>query len=90
MLPTTLGVSILTRGEAARAVSRSTTGALDTAGVLVGAGAPPARGGVLVGRRPALSRDFNTMFDDLRASLGRLDRQAAKAAPKAAPKNRIG
>jgi ribonuclease P protein component len=45
---------------------------------------------VLVGRRPALSRDFNTMFDDLRASLGRLDRQAAKAAPKAAPKNRIG
>lgn len=41
---------------------------------------------VLVGRRPALSRDFNTMLDDLRVSLDRLDRQA----PKAAPKNRIG
>ncbi len=33
---------------------------------------------VLVGRRPALGRDFNTMLDDLRTSLDRLDRQAAK------------
>ena len=41
---------------------------------------------VLVGRRPALSRDFNTMLDDLRASLDRLDRQAARATLK----NRIG
>ncbi len=41
---------------------------------------------VLIGRRGALSRDFNTMFDDLRIALDRLDRQPAKAALK----NRIG
>jgi len=41
---------------------------------------------VLVGRRPALFRDFNTMLDDLRTSLGRLDRPAAKGRPA----NRIG
>ncbi len=41
---------------------------------------------VLVGRRTALSRDFNTMLDDLRTSLDRLDRQTAKG--RAA--NRIG
>jgi ribonuclease P protein component len=34
---------------------------------------------VLVGRRAALSRDFNTMLDDLGSSLDRLDRQNAKA-----------
>ena len=33
---------------------------------------------VLVGRRAALSRDFNTMLDDLGSSLDRLDRQNAK------------
>lgn len=33
---------------------------------------------VLVGRRLALFRDFNTMLDDLRVSLDRLDRSAAK------------
>jgi ribonuclease P protein component len=33
---------------------------------------------VLVGRRAALSRDFATMLDDLRAALARLDRQPAK------------
>ena len=33
---------------------------------------------VLVGRRPALSRDFATMLDDLRAALHRLERQAPK------------
>jgi ribonuclease P protein component len=41
---------------------------------------------VLVGRRPALFRDFNTMLDDLRTSLDRLDRPAAKGRPA----NRIG
>jgi ribonuclease P protein component len=30
---------------------------------------------VLVGRRPALTRDFETMLDDLRSALHRLDRQ---------------
>jgi ribonuclease P protein component len=30
---------------------------------------------VLVGRRAALSRDFNTMLDELSNALGRLDRQ---------------
>ena len=34
---------------------------------------------VLIGRRAALSRDFNTMLDDLSNSLDRLDRQNAKA-----------
>ena len=33
---------------------------------------------VLVGRRDALTRDFATMVDDLRAALGRFSRQAAK------------
>ena len=33
---------------------------------------------VLVGRRAALSRDFSTMLDDLRAALHRLDRQPGK------------
>src|SRR5271166_1883433 len=33
---------------------------------------------VLIGRRAALSRDFNTMLDDLGSSLDRLDRQNAK------------
>lgn len=32
---------------------------------------------VLVGRRTALSRDFQTMLDDLRAALKRLDRKPA-------------
>jgi ribonuclease P protein component len=30
---------------------------------------------VLIGRRAALSRDFNTMLDELSNALGRLDRQ---------------
>jgi ribonuclease P protein component len=34
---------------------------------------------VLVGRRAALTRDFATMLDDLRATLQRLDRQPPKA-----------
>jgi ribonuclease P protein component len=34
---------------------------------------------VLVGRRVALSRDFATMLDDLRAALNRLERQAPQA-----------
>jgi ribonuclease P protein component len=33
---------------------------------------------VLVGRRNALTRDFATMLDDLRAALHRLERQPAK------------
>jgi ribonuclease P protein component len=33
---------------------------------------------VLVGRRAALTRDFATMLEDLRAALHRLDRQAGK------------
>jgi ribonuclease P protein component len=33
---------------------------------------------VLVGRRDALSRDFSTMLDDLRSTLARLDRPAAR------------
>lgn len=37
---------------------------------------------VLVGRRDALTRDFATMVDDLRAALGRLTRQAAKGREK--------
>ena len=37
---------------------------------------------VLVGRRAALSRDFSTMLDDLRAALHRLDRQPSRP-PKA-------
>jgi ribonuclease P protein component len=47
---------------------------------------------VLIGRRLALSRDFNTMLDDLRNLLGRLDRQNAKKAPrdKGRSANRIG
>ena len=39
---------------------------------------------VLVGRRAALSCDFDTMLDDLRAALRRVDRRAQKRAPKAA------
>ena len=38
---------------------------------------------VLIGRRAALSRDFNTMLDDLSKSLDRLDRQNAKQNAKA-------
>ncbi len=53
---------------------------------------------VLIGRRAALSRDFNTMLDDLDTSLDRLDRQTAKKSAKqdtkqntkAPPANRIG
>jgi len=33
---------------------------------------------VLIGRRTALSRDFETMLDDLGSALGRLDRQNAQ------------
>jgi ribonuclease P protein component len=36
---------------------------------------------VLVGRRAALSRDFNTMLDDLRKLMDRLDRQNATRRP---------
>jgi ribonuclease P protein component len=38
---------------------------------------------VLIGRRAALSRDFNTMLDDLSNSLDRIDRQNAKQNAKA-------
>jgi ribonuclease P protein component len=37
---------------------------------------------VLIGRRAALTRDFATMLEDLRAALHRLDRQPSK--PRAA------
>ncbi|MES1149478.1 MAG: ribonuclease P protein component [Bradyrhizobium guangdongense] len=37
---------------------------------------------VLVGRRDALTRDFATMTDDLRAALGRMARQGAKGRDK--------
>jgi ribonuclease P protein component len=33
---------------------------------------------VIVGRRPALDRGFETMFNDLRSALSRLERQASK------------
>lgn len=36
---------------------------------------------VLVGRRAALGRDFQTMLDDLRTALKRLDRKPAKSIP---------
>lgn len=36
---------------------------------------------VLVGRPAALSREFKTMLDDLRAALNRLNRQTAKGRP---------
>jgi ribonuclease P protein component len=47
---------------------------------------------VLVGRRGALSRDFDTMLDDLRKLLDRLDGQNAtrRARAKGRPANRIG
>jgi ribonuclease P protein component len=37
---------------------------------------------VLVGRRAALTCDFNTMLDDLRSALQRLDRQGRKRAAR--------
>jgi len=37
---------------------------------------------VLVGRRAALTCDFNTMLNDLRSALQRLDRQASRATRK--------
>jgi ribonuclease P protein component len=37
---------------------------------------------VLVGRRAALTRDFSSMLEDLRAALHRLNRQASKAATR--------
>ncbi|WP_315701882.1 MULTISPECIES: ribonuclease P protein component [unclassified Bradyrhizobium] len=36
---------------------------------------------VLVGRRDALTRDFSTMFDDLKTALQRLDRPQRQAGP---------
>jgi ribonuclease P protein component len=36
---------------------------------------------VLIGRPAALSREFKTMLDDLRAALDRLNRQTAKGRP---------
>jgi len=38
---------------------------------------------VLVGRRPALTRDFTALLDDLHTALRRLDRQPAGTARKA-------
>ena len=37
---------------------------------------------VLIGRRDALSRDFQTMLDDLQTTLRRLDRPQAKPQPR--------
>src|ERR1700692_4247430 len=42
---------------------------------------------VLVGRRTALTCDFATMLDDLRAALHRLDRQPGNIATKLATRN---
>ena len=42
---------------------------------------------VLVGRRAALTCDFSTMLDDLRAALHRLDRQPRNLATKLATRN---
>jgi ribonuclease P protein component len=42
---------------------------------------------VLVGRRAALTCDFSTMLDDLRAALHRLDRQPGNIATKLATRN---
>jgi len=44
---------------------------------------PPHSDYVLVGRRAALSRDFSTMLDDLKGTLGRLDRPAAPSHARA-------
>jgi ribonuclease P protein component len=47
---------------------------------------------VIVGRRAALDRGFETMFNDLRSALSRLERQTPKQSsdlkPKAAPSSR--
>jgi ribonuclease P protein component len=40
---------------------------------------------VLVGRRAALTTDFNAILDDLRSALKRLDRQAARRVQTAKP-----
>lgn len=40
---------------------------------------------VLVGRRAALDRGFETMFNDLRSALSRLERPPAKPSPSSAP-----
>jgi ribonuclease P protein component len=40
---------------------------------------------VIVGRRAALDRGFETMFNDLRSALGRLERQPAKPLPAKTP-----
>jgi len=42
---------------------------------------------VLVGRRAALTADFNAMFDDLRSALKRLDRQGFKQQASKSPRN---
>ena len=42
---------------------------------------------VLVGRRAALTRDFSTMLDDLRAALHRLDRQPRNLVTELATRN---
>jgi ribonuclease P protein component len=42
---------------------------------------PPHHDYVVVGRRAALTADFATMVDDLRAALNRLDRRAATGRP---------
>ena len=42
---------------------------------------------VLVGRRAALTRDFSTMLDDLRAALHRLDRQPRNLVTNLAARN---
>ena len=41
---------------------------------------------VLVGRRAALTRDFAAMLEDLRAALGRLDRQGSGGGSGGAPR----
>ena len=40
---------------------------------------------VIVGRRAALDRVFETMFNDLRSALGRLERQPPKPLPAKTP-----
>jgi ribonuclease P protein component len=42
---------------------------------------------VLVGRRAALTADFNAMLDDLRSALKRLDRQGFKQQASKSPRN---
>jgi ribonuclease P protein component len=81
--PTRVGFTVTKKNGTATERNRIRRRLREVVRVLGDVAMRPHHDYVLVGRRPALTRDFAALLDDLRTALRRLDRQPAGATRKA-------